>query len=309
MKKSPVNKEKSLIICNDDGFYRQASLLLNEVGFLGPKFQAEGLTIVEDLFAQHQVFSQVIINGADFPGDQLFNLLRDLKLDKKGFPIKALVYLQGEQMEKINPHNNEYGRHHHFLHLPLKKADFNNMLKNNRSFSAFSFTEPNKNKTQPETTTQKKPTNLTPFEASQHISKTIDYLNKLSQNPADHNAMATIAQRFNGLFGGFSFMHKQEGYREMAHLANIIDEICRHYVNREPKTAINKMHLHLLLNAAKSCFYMLKDLRENKPIDKAHYTKYNEILEIYQNHPEIERINRQSQEDIDELIDQMKVGS
>ena len=291
-------KDRSLIFCTDGDFKRRITNLLIEAAFPAEKYTVSSVKDAKIQFDAHSRVVNIIMNGADFEGKKIFmvlNELRDHFLARDG--VKILIYLSDEQYIDLPAELKENKQKVFFFQVPVTKIDLN---------SVFNPIKQVKHVQVPGTQQQKSETptkNVNFIETSKHLQETIDSLNSLSKNRSDLEALLKVGQRFNGLFGAFSFVADKPGYKELNTLAHIIDDIARHYESGDKKE-IGEDHFNLMLESAKCSFSMLQPLRDNKPLGDNHLKVFQIISDKYAKHTEIKRRSGASQQDVDDLLKQ-----
>ncbi len=292
-------QRKSLILAKDLEFRRRLSSLLIDAGFIAEKYGAATETECREKFKFDKAITNIVINGPDYPGKEAFVLLANLDEMLAKREAMVIMYLNEEQYLAVAPLRKRFTKYG-FFEFPAKKADLH------RVFNAIGVPKPaSKAPEQQQGSEQaggdKK--NLNFYETSNHVKDTIDSLGKLLKNPADLESLEHIGQRFNGIFGAFSFVLDKPGYRELADLSHIIDDIARHYRENSELKTVEKKHLDIMMEAAKCSYLFLKALRDNQPIAPEQNESHKKIVANFATFEEIKRRESISQDDIDNMID------
>lgn len=293
-------KDKSLLVCKDGDFLRRIKVLLLDAAFPAEKFKVSSATEATAKFQSDDRIVNIVINGSDFPGADVFKLVAEIHGTLSKRACRVLVCLDDEQFEAVGDKKEKFPKYH-FVKLPLTKPKvneaFNPISRQDKGFSPRKIQKPTKQPAKP--AAPKKNVNF--FETSKHVQETVESLKKLAGNRTDLEAVGHIGQRFNGIFGAFSFVEDKVGYGELSKLSRVIDDVARHYLATD-KSEISEPHFNLMMDAAKASYLMLKDLRENKKINDEVIKTYKEVVQRYDAATEIERRESQSQEDIDSML-------
>ena len=296
-------KDRSLIICNEYDFKRRINNLLIEAAYPAEKYTVSTPKAAIDKFNEHKEIVNVIINGADFKDKRVFLILAEIgPIFKERDHVKVLVFLTEEQTIMLNSLDKKPD-FFKFSPLPITLKKVNEVL-NPISYNKGAPKKKIHNIKEKPKEPPKPQKNLNFYETSQHIKDTLDSLKALGQDRKDMAAIQHIGQRFNGIFGAFSFVEDKKGYKELLQLSHIIDDIARHYAKEDAKKEIENPHYELLLDAAKCSYLLLKQLRDNLPIEKTHLDAYEKVTKDREKCPEVAvyKAAKQSQEEIDEML-------
>ena len=291
---STKEKDRSLIFCLDADFKRRLTGMLIEAAFPAEKYCVKTVKEAREAFKSHDRVVNIVMNGADFEGKEIFKILteiRDMFLERAG--TKILIYLDEDQYESLPDELKKTPGRITFFKHPVSKVEINsvfNPIKKPKLVAVPGGAQKPQGKK-----------NVNFYETSKHVQETITSLNALKNKPGNLKALEKIGQRFNGIFGAFSFVQEKPGYRELCYLSHLIDDVARHYENGDKKN-ISQEHLALMLEAAKCSFAMLKLLRDSQPLTPNHNKAFELIEERFNNHPEIERRSETSQDDVDAMI-------
>lgn len=140
------------------------------------------------------------------------------------------------------------------------------------------------------------------IEASAHLKSAIEQLNVVFKDHARIDAMTAAGQRFNGMFGTFSFYRAQIGSNALIELSTVVDDLCRSYVGGGAPTAVADDHVTLLRDTAETCFIVLKDLREGRQMQDQHRVKAEELVIKAKADKRIKKRESMGQDDIDALL-------
>lgn len=141
-------------------------------------------------------------------------------------------------------------------------------------------------------------------ETSQHLKTAIEHLNVVFKDRTRLDALATVGQLFNGVFGTFAFYRERVGSDALIDLSTLIDDLCRSY-GQGAGELVEEEHVQLLRDAAETCFYILKDLREGRQPAEAHKSKVRELVARAQQDPRISKRQSIGQADVDQLLDDL----
>jgi hypothetical protein len=142
------------------------------------------------------------------------------------------------------------------------------------------------------------------FETSQHLKSAIEHLNVVFKDRARLDALAAVGQLFNGVFGTFAFYRERVGSDALIDLSTLIDDLCRSYGQGAGEQVVEE-HVQLLRDAAETCFYILKDLREGRQPAEAHKGKVRELVTRAQQDERISKRQSIGQADVDQLLDDL----
>lgn len=283
-------KVRSLIICKDKDFKRRSMNILIEVALPAEKFHTEKIFDAKSKFMQDKQIGVIIINASDDTVLSFCAWMDELAPVINPRKPKVIVYYSKEQKEELQEKMKNYPLCTFFEH-PVKKADFNHVI------------NPIQGET-PKGKERKPELNKNFVEASAHVKVTIDLLNELIKDRKNLEAVRHTGQRFNGLFGTFAFGKDSSGYKELYVLSQIVDDVCRHYEGDE-HSEISEEHFNLLVSAAKCTYYMLKELRENRPLNESHVEVFDKVVATFEKHPEIKRRDSKSQDEVDDLLKEL----
>lgn len=288
---------KSILFCKDGNFKRRITSLLLDAAFPSEKFGCSTIREARDKFCVEHRVGVIIVNGVDFPGGSVFQILTELAPTFAERECKIIVYLSDEQFEMVEGVREKFKKYH-FFQGDMNKAQINSVL---NPIATKSFHQKVEAAAKP--AAPKK--NMSFMEASAHVKDTVDMIKAVAGNRSDLASVTNIGQRFNGIIGTFAFIKGKDGYKQLSDLSGVIDDLCRHY-EKGDFPEISQPHFDLLLNAAKCCYMMLKDLRDQKPVADDQNKQYENVMQIFAGAKEIERRQSQSQDEVDALLDQLE---
>lgn len=267
--------------------------LLIEAAFAAEKYGVETSKEVREHFNLYKGIGNVVINGEDYPGKQIFLFLNEIISLFSEHKCTVMIVAESDQIEAVQGKVDQLNWIH-FVPGPVTKKLI---------IQVFNPIVPVKRPSIPNQKVEKPAANTAFFEASAHVRDTVDRLKKILSNPKDLESLFYIGQRFNGIIGTFNFARKKPGYAELADLATLIDDIARYYQKNQDKKEIETIHLQLMTAAAKLSYLLLRDLRESKPVKESLHASYQKIMATMKKQEKIPKRARLDQEMIDHLID------
>lgn len=145
---------------------------------------------------------------------------------------------------------------------------------------------------------------LTAAEASKHLLNVFDSMNLLVKDKSRKDHLETIGQSFNGLYGTFMFYGDKPGWGELKQIGSAVESITKTYVRDGAPDQISSKHFRLLAALAKVAFQILQTLREKAGIEKQRLDTARELLSEVAIDKEINKSDRVSQSEVDDLMEQ-----
>ncbi|MFW7380690.1 MAG: hypothetical protein ACOH5I_17890 [Oligoflexus sp.] len=296
------NQVKSAILCEDRDFKRKSIMFLNNAAFSGEKFQTENVAATLDLIVRDSMVRNIVIDSRIFSDAALEPALQQVMTVVKNLPVRVLCYLQDHQ-HSLEIQLKEAMPSFHFAFAPLSQAVFN------KSFIIKRDTEKDQDEAKSGQKSSPKQPARSVIEASIHLKDTVDLLNQFSADKNKREALQAVGQKFNGLVGAFAFLQDQAGYKSLCSLAQIIDEICRHYENQH--TEVHDNHWSLIKEAAKCAYLLLRDMREQTPTEALNQwiTKEAELSQSFSTLADIQKREQLDQNAVDTLLEDIQKKS
>lgn len=290
----PFKKEsiKTAIVTSNAEFKAKTVSMMNNVAFIAEKTQYTDYAILTALMLRDPKVRNIVVDctckeGRDFLGNpELAGVIA-----KTGAIIMAYFETASDLLLSLDGVKAITTLHHHAL--PQQKEHY---------VVAFHHRKPMAPPAAPASTA--KAGNVF-IEATNHVKESFDALTLCLKDRKNLKALEQIGQRFNGVFGTYSFFGDREGFRELSQLSTVIDDLCRTYQTNSAFTEITGPHADLLLSAAKCSFLMLKELREDRPLTAAHKTELARITALHAGDSSIGKRASQKQTDVDSMIDQL----
>lgn len=296
----PIKKEaiKTVIITSNTEFKAKAVALLNNVAFIAEKFTQTEFDPVRSSLISDPKMRNVVVD-CTCPEGKDFITNPDLAaiIAKSGafilayFETNADPILSLESVRLIPNFNSQK--------MPQLKEHYINIFHARKPIPPGGQVK----KVAPVVAEAAKPGAVF-IEATLHVKASFDALTACLKDRKNLTALEAVGQRFNGVFGTYSFFGEREGFKELSQLSTVIDDICRTYVTGKfPE--ITESHAQLLLDAARCSFLMLKELRESLPLPAVQKAELNRITSLYGKDDTIGKRASQKQEDIDSMIDDL----
>ncbi len=295
---------KSIIVTQDREFKHKAITFLNGSAFAAEKICVQQMQNALDSLVADGDCLNFIYDATAVKTEDLTQSLTAFARTKATAEVRLMIFLTESQtaekaiVQKLTPQANLW-------HLPMAQAQFNKSLSYSKNI-ALKGKESEAKAATPTPASQDKDSNkaapsLSLVEASAHLKETVDLLNAVAKDKKRVDAVRLIGQKFNGLIGAFAFF-TQGGYPKMRELAKIVDDIARTY-SEDQNLVITDKHWELLSESAKTLYFILKDMRENRPVTASYIAKADALLSEYAETSDISRRQSQSQDEIDQLLD------
>lgn len=316
------NEIQTVILTKDREFKHRTVNFLNTIAFNAEKTTVTTIEEAEQCLLNVPKVLNVIIDGTLF-GQQVDAAFDKIKDMTEKPDARVLVYLDDAGMATFTKANHGIANLF-FEKLPFSKKVFNDVFhKRSGGFDmggdpASPFGKATGSEGQvpsaaapsaAATEAAKKSVNVTAFEASNHVRDTIAMINIVGKNREALDQLRFIGQKFNGIVGAFAFFPKMDGYKELRRLSGIIDMISRHYDKHRELGKIADNHYNMLLRSAKTSFLLLQALRDSSPIPPEFKTECEAVDKEFSAQKEIDDSHSIKQDDIDNLINDLKKSS
>ena len=264
------DKMNCLIVTDDKEFKNQAISYFISAGFPGQKKLLESVDEIQEEVDKDVTMKNIVVklDGLlEDEGASLAEFYTKVGHLMKDDSINILVYVNGAQLQhkptsldKVNCF---------FTDLEISKKHFNDLF--NRKSKTFESNQRRSTGVKIDRNSElerqkkeeaKKATVLTAAESSKHLLEAIQSMNKLMEAPGDMKALKHIGQRFNGLFGTFSFYGDATGWLQLNRLGMSVDYLTRSYLADENLDKLTDQHLDILSKLLKTSFQILQTLRE-----------------------------------------------
>lgn len=288
------NKNRCLIYIKNTYQKNDVINILQSIGFEGEKVQFD-LADKALMLLEHKAIDLCVIEGALLKAESFVDFIETCFQKSKNPQVKILVFSSNiheyeDRLRKLSPACFPCA-------LPYSRLDFTNALipKAKPLFQLPVVEKPKK-------TAPPKQTTINFIETSKHVQISIEMINQLAKDKSKLEELQIIGQRFNGVFGTFSFFGKTEGFFQLYFSSCIIDNICRTYARNAALTSMSTEHFNLLFRVANNAFIMLKELRSEKPLSDGLKKAHVKLIEEYKMDKSIYKPDVQNQDQVDTLI-------
>ena len=294
----PVKKEniKSIVVTSNNEFKAKAVSFFNNTAFIAEKVHFTDFDVIKSAMIGDAKFKNIVVDcttkeGRDFLGNpEVVEVIR-----KSGAFILAYFATKTDPMLsldhiKIMPNFAQYA-------LPQAKEHYIGLFHARKPSTGIPATKSAAPSGPP------KAGNVF-TEATNHVKTSFEALQVMLKDRKNLPALEAVGQRFNGVFGTYSFFGDKEGFKELSQLSTVIDDICRTYATGTFKE-VSEPHAALLTDAARTSFLMLKELREDKPIAAQQKADIKKITAAHLADTTILKRASKNQVDIDSMIDDL----
>jgi len=300
-----VRKEqmKSLIFCKSREFTQRSISLFNAAAFPAEKVFTGKLDEAIDMLTKDKTITNIVIDATEEPGLGLVDNKGEFGKITKIRDFLLLVYVKDDH--KFNVFSEFYAGTKGLVikKMPMEKAHFIDTF-HNRNKVQQSLSKKNEAAAQAKEDAKKDENkSVSVIEASGHVKQTIDKLNELAKDRAQLKSLQDVGQVFNGFIGAFPYLESKDGYKQIRMLSEMIDNIARTYDRNPALTEVTEDHFNILLGCAKSCYVILKVLRENGTLTPEINKAYDLLKSKYDADASIYRPEKKSQDEVDNIFD------
>ncbi len=299
---------KSVIMTSDKEFKRKAITFLNGSAIAAEKIVVEHMQGALLHFDQDEFCGNFVLDATTMKAAELKVSLELFAAHKSSGDSRILIFLDEGQSLQVRDAIQTLIPLAQIYFMPMAQAQFNKTFHGTRAALQAPKESEGKKPATPaadahaSTQTAEQKGSITLLETSAHLKETVELLNTVAKDKNRTDLVRSVGQRFNGLIGAFAFLKATKGFAEMQNLARIVDDVARTYESPASPVITDK-HWQLMMESAKTLYLILRELRESHPIPETLLGKAAQLEKLYQAADNLSRRQSQSQDDIDQLIE------